>query len=138
MSNPFFEDGNKPSIKDSSDTVELTVKMFFGEDGHAGYQFTHKSFLVFGESLRVKEAKDLKILFQSTKDGLLMTGSLSIHTDRAGRPYVHPEFILPKARVGVKIILEEGMDEFISDYQNGYIRNNFTLDELIEEARKTN
>jgi len=49
---------------------------------------------------------------------------------------VHPEFYKAKARMGVKIILEHGIEGFISDYQNGYVRNLFTLDELIDEARK--
>jgi len=134
--NPFNQGKSNPPNKDSSDTVQLTAEMFFGENGHSGYLFTRSTFLVYGESLRDREVQDLAKFFSATKDGLIMGGSLTKRTDRGGKPYVHPEFYKAKARMGVKIILEHGIEGFISDYQNGYVRNLFTLEELINEARK--
>ncbi|HEY4324377.1 MAG TPA: hypothetical protein VGN20_10340 [Mucilaginibacter sp.] len=135
MSNKFFEPGEQSPIKDSSSTVQLSAEMFFGDNGHAGY-FTRKQFLNYGSSLREKEAHDLNTGLDAMKNGLTMGGSLVQRPDRSGRPYIHPEFFKPRGRLGVKIILEHGIEGFISDYQNGYIRPMFTLQDLIEEAKK--
>jgi hypothetical protein len=133
--NPFYEGGDKPRIKDSTDTVRLTAEMFFGDNGHSGY-FTRKQFLEYGQSLRDREAQDLSTALKLMKEGLIMGGSLVKRPDRVGRVYVHPDFYKSRARVGVKLILEHGLEGFIGDYQEGYISIQFTLEDLISEAKK--
>jgi len=135
FTNPFFGEGETPSIKDSSNTVKLTPKLFFGTSDQPGY-FTREQFLQYGGSLREKETKDLSLAIGYMKQGLIMGGNPLERPDRGGRIYIHPDFYKSKARVGVKLILEHGMSEFISDYQEGYIHIQFTLDELVAEAKK--
>jgi len=135
IKNPFYDGEAKPPRKDSTDTVHLTAEKFFGKNGHGAY-FTGEQFLSYGKSLREKEVQDLKTAISLMKEGHIMGGNFVKRPDRAGRVYIHPDFYKSKARVGVKLILEHGLEGFISDYQNGYIAVDFTLDDLVVEAKK--
>lgn len=130
MVNLFHE---STGSSNTSYPIELTAELFFADDRY----FSKQDFIKYGKTLRDLEYGDLKTAITCMIEGLNMTGSTRKRTDRAGRTYIHPDFLKAKARIGVKIILEEGLEAFISDYQSGNIKVAFSLEELIAEAKKT-
>jgi hypothetical protein len=65
-----------------------------------------------------------------------MNGNPYSGVDALGKPYTWHEFIKPKATAGFKIINGGGIPSLISDYQDGKVIIDFTLDDLIEVARE--
>jgi hypothetical protein len=133
--NPFADANGRVGPPREDNTVLLTPKMFLGEDHHP--YFTKEKWLTYGKSLRPSEVKDLGKLFQCISEGLRMEGNPLLRSDVGERPYIYHRFLKPRASVGVKIIMEGGMEAFIADYQNGNFKMNFTLEELTEEAKTT-
>jgi hypothetical protein len=113
----------------------ITAKAFFGRDGETPYD-TPIKFLTFGEGLRPKEAIDWQKLLNCMGEGMRMDGNPATGTDAGKRDYVFHRFYKAKAVLGFKMVNGGGMPQLISDYQNGLISIGFTLEDLIEEAKK--
>ena len=130
----------KPTIgtKDvsiSSIATLLTAQMYFGRNGETPYEEPSK-FLSFGESLRIKEAQDWQKLLVCMKNNMRMEGNPATGVDAGNRPYTFHRFFKAKATLGFKMVNGGGMPQLVEDYQEGKILIGFTLDDLIEEAKK--
>jgi hypothetical protein len=133
LKNPF--NTGSSSNDDSATTTLLTARMFFGIDGDSPYT-TPADFLAYGESLKPKEGSDLSKLINRMLGAQRMNGNPYTGVDSLGRPYTWHEFIKPKATAGFKIINGGGFPELVSNYQDGKVTINFTLEELIKVARE--
>ena len=135
MDHPFRNGPDKGHTRDGSTATLLTARMFFGRDGETPYE-TSSNFLAFGESLRPKEASDWQKLLQCMSEGMRMDGNPATGVDVGKRPYVFHRAYKAKAVLGFKMINGGGMPKLVEDYQSGLVSIGFTLNELIEEARK--
>jgi hypothetical protein len=119
--------------KVSGSTRLVTAKGFLGKDGSTGY-FKPDELLDYARSLREPEIEQADQTFQCVNAGLRTTGSFVTRVDKGGRQYTYLTFNKINASVGLKVILEGGMKQFINDYQDGKISIDFTLEQLVEEA----
>jgi hypothetical protein len=133
MKNLFNNGGDEPQGNSSQ---LLTAVMFFGKDGSVPYE-TPIKFLSFGEGLRPKEADDMRKVIDCLNAGMRMDGNPPTGVDAGARPYTFHRAFKAKAVLGFKIINGGGMPKLIQDYQDGKITIDFTLADLIEEARKS-
>lgn len=118
----------------TNETVnEITVTQFLGLEPGTAY-CTPEKIIKYGKSLRDEEAQQFDQLFQNFKAGNRMTGALIKRTDRGNRSYVMVNFLQLKGNVGLKVIVEDQILQLITDYREGKIAINFTLEELIEAA----
>lgn len=131
--NPFRRLSDGEQKRPSSN---FTAAEFLGKIPNIKGITNSEEFLVYGESLRDEEVQQLGQFFGFLKNGINVTGSLIKRNDKGDRQYIFTNFLRGKATTGTKIILTPWMDEFVNSYVDGRITINFTLDELIEEARK--
>ncbi|WP_183578743.1 hypothetical protein HDF18_22640 [Mucilaginibacter sp. X5P1] len=117
----------------SGNKVILTARKFLGLDGSEGY-FSPSQLLTYAQSLREIEVDQIEQVFTCMKNGLRMAGAIVTRPDKAGRPYSYLSFIKLNATVGLKLILEHGMKQFVLDYQDNKFAVGFSFEELIEEA----
>lgn len=136
MKHPFKNESDQPHVAEGNSSTLLTPRMFFGRDGETPYETPNK-FLVFGESLRPKEAQDWGKLIQCMADGMRMDGNPATGVDVGNRPYTFHRAYKAKAVLGFKMVSGGGMPKLVSDYQSGLVTIGFTLEDLIEEARKS-
>jgi len=136
MNNHPFKISSSESKATPTTVVRMiTAKSFFGKDGETAYA-SPEDFLSFGESLRAKEAQDWAKLIACLQKGMRMDGNPSTGVDVAQRPYTYHRFYKAKAVIGFKMINGAGMPQLITDYQDGNIAIDFTLEDLIQEARR--
>jgi hypothetical protein len=135
LSHPFKIGRSEPEVVPTTTTKTITSRSFFGKDGEVAYT-TPREFLAFGESLRQKEAHDWAKILLCMQQGMRMDGNPSTGVDVAMRPYTYHRFFKSKAVMGFKLISGAGMQQLIADYQDGTIAIGFSLEDLIEEARR--
>ena len=131
---PFKTDRSEPQVAPMTAVRMITTRSFFGKEGETGY-VSPQEFLAFGESLRAKEAQDWAKLITCMQKGMRMDGNPSTGVDVAQRPYTYHRFYKAKAVIGFKMINGAGMPQLIADYQDGTIAIDFTLEDLIKEAK---
>ncbi|WP_461450124.1 hypothetical protein [Mucilaginibacter sp.] len=135
MNHLFKSAKDTKDVSHSSTATLLTAQMFFGRNGETPYEVPEK-FLSFGESLRPKEANDWQKLVLCLKNNMKMDGNPATGVDAGNRPYTFHRVYKSRATLGFKMINGGGMPQLIEDYQEGKILIGFTLDDLIEEAKK--
>lgn len=113
----------------------LTASQFLGKDRNVKGVTTPEAFLTYGKSLREEEIDQLNQFFGFVKGQVRVIGSLVTRRDKGNRPYQYAGFLMGNATIGTKIITEAGMGEFLQDYIAGKVTINFTLEELIAEAK---
>lgn len=133
----FKDDDGKLPSGSTANAVTITAAMYFGKDGYQGYD-NPDQFMAYGMTLADSDVEELRKGIQFMKDGLKTNGGSGIRKDVAGKQYRYYTFLLPKSRPGAKVIVNVGVIRLIDDYQHGRIAIDFTLDELIEEAKKLN
>lgn len=119
--------------KSAGSTIVITAKQFLGKEGDKQYCNPDK-LVDYAKSLREPEVDQLDETIACMQAGLRTIGTTSRRVDKGGRSYAYLNFVKINATVGLKVILEAGMQQLISDYQDGKIAIGFTLEELIEEA----
>ena len=132
----FHEREEQRSAGSSLNAVLLTAAKFFGKDGSIPYD-TPEPFLAHGKKLTPSDVEGMRKCISYAKEGLKTDGGSDIRTDVAGLQYRFYQFYRPKSRPGAKLVLTAGMVRLMSDYQNGKVTIDFTLDDLIDEARKS-
>jgi hypothetical protein len=131
-----FNEGNEKIPNGSSAyAVKISAANYFGKDGFEGYD-NPTDFLSYGEKLTTSDEEQLRKCIAFIKEGLKTDGGSDIRKDVAGQQYQFYHFFKPKSRPGAKVVVSPSIVRLISDYQNGKITINFTLDDLIIEARK--
>lgn len=132
MENPFKKNENDVKVRQ---TRILTATDFFGKkDG--GY-CEKDDFIIWGESSRTEDIHNVAKFLKLVKDGNRIVDTSITRTDKGNRPYKYITFILAsKFSDGAKLIQEGPWPCVLDDLQKGLIEINFTLDELIEEAKK--
>jgi hypothetical protein len=130
----MLHDGAEGSDRDEN-VNSMSTKQFLGIEPGRSYS-TPPIWLKYGRSLRPNEVKQLDALIRCQKEGLRVSRYSVEQEDRGGRPYTWVEFAKAKGNVSAKLILEAGMAEFFNDYLDGKVTIDFTLAELIEEAKK--
>lgn len=119
----------------SGNSNEVTAKQFLGVDKGKSYT-TPTQIISYCRSLREPEVKQLEKCFKCYKDGLRIISSSTPSIDKGGRNYIFVNFLKPKGTIGVKLILEAGMEEMLDDYLEGKVIIKFSLKDLVEEALK--
>ena len=133
--NLFFKSSNAVDEPQSNGTTVVTASSYFGLGGEIPYEKPDK-FLSYGESLRQKEAFDLSACLNAIRNSQKMDGNPATGIDAGSRAYTFHRFYKARAVMGFKIINGGGFPQLIQDYQDGKITINFTLNDLIAEARK--
>jgi hypothetical protein len=131
----FKDDGEHVSPGTSAHAVRITAAKYFGKDGFKAID-TPENFLSYGKKLTDSDEEGLRKCISFMKEGLKTDGGSDIRRDVAGLQYRFYTFYRPKSRPGAKVILSPELVFFIGQYQNGNIIVDFTLDDLIEEAKK--
>ena len=125
--------GAQGAPKAAGNTPVISAKQFFGIEG--GKQYCQPGmFISYAKSLRENEIEQLEQFIDCMNDGLRTIGTVTTRRDKGGRQYSYLNFVKINATVGIKVILEAGMKQLISDYQDGKIAIDFTLEQLVEEA----
>lgn len=119
---------NLLGIKRESTSKEYTLNQFFKD------YMTPDEFESYIETLKraPNGIRYTEIFFDGIKAGLKIITPLLLKKDRANNDYYWPTL---SNSVGTKVILESGMPAFMSDIQNGLIKPNFDLYDLIEEMK---
>jgi hypothetical protein len=130
-----FKDSQKSQQGSSLSAPKITAADFFGKNGKPGYS-TSEEFLEYGETLTPSDEEHLRKGANYMKEGLRTDGGSEIRRDVAGKQYQYYRFYKSRSTPGVKFILTTSIIRLINDYQNGLITIDFTLDDLINEARK--
>jgi len=118
-----------------SNYESVNAKQFLAIEDGKSYS-TPQEFLDYCKSLRPKELKDTEVVVKSMKAGLRVNRFSPETEDRASRWYSYLEFLRARGNQGGKLILEAGMRELLEDYLDDKVVVNFTLAELIEEAKQ--
>jgi len=133
MNKVFLKLRQSGAPKSGNFKIVYNVKQILGEEeGTPGY-FKRDELRSFLESLRETEADDLTQLFDHVRNNEKIIGMLRRRIDKSGRVYKYPHILLPNSQPGMKVILEAGMDNFLTDYMYGKIAISFTLEELVDE-----
>jgi hypothetical protein len=125
--------GRVESPRAGGNTAVITAKMFLGKEGNTKY-CDSEQLVKYASSLREPEVDQLDQTIDCMKAGIRTIGTTSRRVDKGGRSYAYLNFAKINATVGLKVILEAGMQQLIADYQDGKIVIGFTLEELVEEA----
>lgn len=134
MANPFRKNQVGGSNENPAVKV-LTAKNFFGK-GSSFYD-EKQEFLAWGELSRDEDIAQVQKFIFIVKTGLRIINTSTEKRDVGGVPYKFLTYLKPNAdRDGVKLVLTGPWGRILEDYQNRLIKIDFTLDELIEEARK--
>jgi hypothetical protein len=132
----FKEDSEHGSPGNSAHAVTISAADYLGKNGKPGFD-TPEGLLTYGNSLTSSDEAYLRKFFGFVKQGLRSDGGSELRKDVVGRQYQFITFYLPKSRPGVKLVVSGSLLHFFGQYQNGNIVIDFTLDDLIEEAKKS-
>ena len=130
-----FKDHEKAELGSSISAPKIIACHFFDNDQKTGYS-TREEFLEYGATLTPSDEEHLRNGIKYLKEGLKTDGGSDIRRDVTGRQYIYYRFFKPRSTPGAKIILTPSIVRLFSDYQNGLITVGFTLDDLINEAKK--
>lgn len=127
MANPFKKEG-------SDMTPELKT---INKDNFFDRYDQKPNFLAWGELSRDEDVDNVSKFIHVTRCGYRFIKVSVKKTDKGGTPYKYLTYLLPNADTdGIKLVLTGPWAKVFEDYQNRLIRVDFTLDELVEEARK--
>lgn len=120
-------------------TVEgITVSQFLGKEaGNTEIYPNPLLFLNYVKSLTEAEFEQLEQFFDFVKKENRIVGSLVTRTDRAERSYIFPNFLRNRGTTGVKLIMEPSIIKFLNLYMDSKIAIDFTLEDLVDEALKS-
>ncbi len=113
--------------------LKLSVRECLGFEGKRQY-FAPIELITYLRSLREIEIDQLEEGLKYMNEGIRLTGTISKRKDKGNRYYGYLNFVKAKATVGIKIIMEAGMERFIAEYIAGNFIPDFTLEELADAA----
>lgn len=116
------------------DARAITTKQFLNVVGSEGYT-TPAELISYCKSLRISELKQLEQLFNCLKSNDRIANYTVATPDKGGRDYTFINIAKTRGTMGLKLIMESGIDDFFIDYVNGEVAINFTLEELVAEAK---
>jgi hypothetical protein len=106
----------------------LNAKGFFDN------YYSKTGFLELTGSLERKEPIHFVEIFEALQKGERIKFDPTLNVDKWGKSYMWIEFTYARATRGLKLVGDENMVKFISDYAHGKINVDFTVDELTDEA----
>ncbi|WP_423149719.1 hypothetical protein [Rubrolithibacter danxiaensis] len=134
MENPFQKNKKEDFNKSPKQNLRvINAQNFFGKDG---YDEKH-SFLTWGENSRDPDVAQVAKFCLLAKAGCKIINTSTERIDEGSIPYKYIIFLRSsQSNDGTKLVLNGPWRKVLEDYQDGLIKIDFTLDELVEEARK--
>jgi hypothetical protein len=113
----------------------LTAKQFLDVDN--GGVVSAKEFLATGERMRMEDYQYLKRGIENIKNQNKVIHTTNSKLDRGNQPYKFYTFLQSsKATDGIKLLSLPFIEDMMEQYKAGALQIDFTLEELIAEARK--